>query len=86
MELREKIETALRSSMPIDLLRLNENQGISGFVVSSRFASMSSFDRQSLIDQILKAEPHPLTRAELRRVSLIVAFTPVEYEFKAGDF
>lgn len=76
MDLEEKIVTALGALTP-DFIRLEDDDGISGFVVSDMFAGMSSWDRQSKIDEILAAAA--LTREERRRILMISALTPREY-------
>ena len=72
--------------MPVELLELDEDDGISGYVVSPRFESLTSLDRQTLLDQIWLAHPHTLTRAERRQILMIAALTPCEYESIANDF
>jgi hypothetical protein len=79
MGVKEKIIKALLRPLNAEYIRLEDDDGISGFVVSPQFAGMSSLDRQSLIDQTLGKGPTPLTPKEQRQILLIAALTPVEY-------
>jgi acid stress-induced BolA-like protein IbaG/YrbA len=76
MDLKEKIVTALSQVLEIDYVRLEDDDGISGFVVSPRFEGTSSLDRQLLIDQALQS----FTPEERRQVLMIAGLTPVEYD------
>jgi hypothetical protein len=78
MDLKDRIMSALRPALQADYVRLEDDDGISGFVVSSRFKGMSSLDRQEQIDKVLKNSD--LTREERRRVLMIAGLTPEEYE------
>jgi hypothetical protein len=80
MDIDDKILKALSRYLPVEHLRLQEEDGISGFVVSSEFQGMSSLDRQELIDKALNEGSDALTPEERRRVLMIAALTPVEYE------
>jgi hypothetical protein len=80
MDIKEKIEEALRRSFRPDVLRLEDDGGISGFVVSSEFRGMAAIDRQTLLHRVLRDPPVKLSRAELRRVLGIAALTPAEYD------
>ena len=55
MDLKDKIVTALSQVLEIEYIRLEEDDGISGFVVSPRFEEMSALDRQKLIDEALQS-------------------------------
>ncbi len=76
MDLKDKIVTALSQFLEIDYIRLEEDDGISGFVVSPRFEGTSSMDRQGLIDEALQS----FTPEERRQVLMIAGLTPVEYD------
>ncbi len=76
MDLEDKILTALRALEP-EYMRLEDDDGISGFIVTRAFAGMSSWDRQGKIDEALEAAA--LTREEKRRVLMIAGLTPTEY-------
>jgi hypothetical protein len=79
MDLRKKIASKLSQSLGDAYVRLEDDDGISGFVVSPRFKGMSSLNRQGLIDDILDNGPDPLSKEKRRRVLMIAALTPVEY-------
>jgi hypothetical protein len=80
MDVKEKIIKALLRPLDAAYIRLENDDGISGFVVSPQFVGMSSLDRQSLIDETLSKGPVPLTPKERRQVLMIAALTPVEYD------
>lgn len=78
MALKKKLEAALRHSLAPDLIDLVDEDGITGYVVSTKFQRMTALNRQKLIQRSLCEAPHPLLPAELRRVLLIVPLTPME--------
>jgi acid stress-induced BolA-like protein IbaG/YrbA len=80
MDLRFKIEKALREALKIDYVRLEDDDGIAGFVVSPQFKGVSSLDRQQRIDDALNKAADPLSLEERRRVFMIAGLTPAEYE------
>ncbi len=80
MDLKEKVEAALNGAVVASRIRLEEDNGISGFVVSADFRGMSALDRQTLIDNALRSSSVKLTKPELRRILAIAALTPAEYE------
>ncbi|MBI1900640.1 MAG: hypothetical protein HYS13_05960 [Planctomycetia bacterium] len=80
MELKEKVKSALTRALQPESIRIEDDDGITGFVVSKRFERMSSLDRQELLDELLQKSPLQFSPKELRRVLLIAALTPVEYE------
>ena len=79
MDLREKVKQVLRSSLDLDQIRLVDEDGIYGYVVSERFYDVSPLDRQKLIDKALRNGPAKLTKAERRRILAIAPLTPAEY-------
>ena len=79
MELRDKVKAALEGALEPQLVDLQDDDGIIGCVVSSRFRRMEAIDRQFLIDDILKEPAAGLEPAERKKVILISAFTPEEY-------
>jgi hypothetical protein len=79
VDIRKKIANALSQSLEDAYIRLEDDEGISGFVVSPGFKGMSSLDRQRLIDDILDKAPDPFSKEERRRVLMIAALTPVEH-------
>jgi len=70
----------LREPLEAAYIRLENDDGISGFIVSPRFEGMSAFDRQALIEQTLSNGPSPLNKEERRQVLMIAGLTPVEYD------
>jgi acid stress-induced BolA-like protein IbaG/YrbA len=80
VEIKKKIAKALSQSLKDAYVRLEDDDGISGFVVSPHFKGMTSLDRQKLIDDILDHAPDPLSKEERRRVLMIAALTPVEHD------
>ena len=79
MDLKEKVAQALDRFFEPDHIRLLNDDGVYGYVVSSRFQKMAALDRAKLIDQALRKSSPKLTKAELREVMAIAALTPVEY-------
>jgi hypothetical protein len=77
--LKEKVEEALRRHLQLDLVKLVDDEGISGFVVSEKFQGMRAIDRQTLIHKALRDPAVKFTKAERRRILGIAAATPVEY-------
>ena len=80
MGLTDKIADALHKSLRAEYLRLDNDDGISGFVVSPQFENISAIDRQRLIDEALPNAPDPLSAEEQRQVLMIAGLTPLEYE------
>ena len=80
MDVRAKIVNLLSESFKVDYVRLEEDDGISGFVVSPEFLGVSSLDRQRMIETALRQRANPLTPQENRQILMIAALTPVEYD------
>jgi hypothetical protein len=80
MVLEEKVTKALHRSIQDARVFLIDNDGISGFVVSTHFRGMPAIDRQTVIDKALRDPAVKLSKGELRRVLAIAALTPAEYE------
>jgi acid stress-induced BolA-like protein IbaG/YrbA len=80
VDLKEKVVEALRSCIVPDLIDLEDDDGISGVVVSAGFRGMSALDRQRLIHKALHSSSDKFSKAELRQVLAIAALTPAEYE------
>lgn len=78
MDLKEKITKALFQTFEPEYLRLEDDDGISGFVVSRYFKEMPAIDRQARIEQTLQNAP--LAREERRRILMIAGITPEEYD------
>jgi acid stress-induced BolA-like protein IbaG/YrbA len=79
MELKEKVERALRNQFQVDYLDLVDNEGITGVMVSPDFEGVGRLDRHRRIDRALRDRSGKLTRREQDRVVLIAPFTPTEY-------
>ncbi len=80
MGLPDKIVAALQTPLGAEYIRLDDDDGISGFVVSRRFENVSTLDRQQLIDEALRDAPDPLSQEEQRQILIIAGLTPREYE------
>ncbi len=80
MELREKVLTILRKALEVRHARLEDDDGITGFVVSPQFQGMTSLDRQELIDDAFRRATDLLASEERRQILMIAALTPAEYE------
>jgi len=80
MDIREKIIEALSGAFTVDYVRLDDDDGITGFVVSPRFQGMSTLDRQLLIEDALRKTTTRLTPQEVRQVLMIAGLTPAEYD------
>ena len=80
MDIRNKIIKALTESFPVDYARLEDDDGITGFVVSPQFQGMSALDRQGLIEEALRRTSTRITPEEQRRVLMIAGLTPAEYD------
>ena len=80
MGLTEKVTDALQKSLGADYIRLDNDDGISGFVVSRQFEKVSMLDRQQLIDEALRNAAEPLSAEEQRKILMIAGLTPLEYE------
>jgi hypothetical protein len=79
MGVKEKIIKALLRPLNAEYIRLEDDDGISGFVVSPRFVGMAPLDRQSLIEKILSKASTLLTTKERRQILMVAGVTPVEY-------
>ncbi len=79
MDTKDKLTLALMELLKCEYLRLEDEDGISGFVVSSLFEGMSHLDRQMRIDEAIRKSPNPLTAKECRNVLMIAGLTPDEY-------
>lgn len=77
MDLKDKIIEALVQSLEPEYVRLEDDDGISGFVVSSRFKETSMMDRQGMIEEVLQQAS--LTPKERRQILMIAGLTPEEY-------
>ena len=80
MDVKDKVIAALRDGLDVHYVRLEGDDGITGFVVSPRFQEMSSLDRQLLIENALENAKKPLSFRDRRQVLMIAGLTPEEYE------
>jgi stress-induced morphogen len=80
VDLKEKVTVALNGAVADARIRLEDDDGISGFVVSTAFRGMSALDRQTLIDKALRNSAVKLSKQERRNILAIAALTPAEYE------
>jgi acid stress-induced BolA-like protein IbaG/YrbA len=80
VDLKEKVTVALKGAVANARIRLEDDDGISGFVVSAEFRGMSSLDRQTLIDKALRNSAVKFFKQERRNILAIAALTPAEYE------
>jgi stress-induced morphogen len=80
VDLKEKVEQALRNHFQVEQIRLVDDDGISGYVVSPDFKGVETVDRQDRIARALRDPSVKLTRREQRRVLLIAPWTPVEFD------
>jgi hypothetical protein len=72
----KKLRRILRQEFPKpDKLRLRDEDGVIGHVISSRFKAMDTMDRVNLIWDLLDKE---LTREERKKVVIMIALTPQE--------
>jgi hypothetical protein len=78
MDIKDKIIKALLQELKPEYIRLEDDDGISGFVVSRQFEDVSTLDRQGRIEEALSKAS--LTQEDRRQVLMIAGLTPEEYE------
>jgi hypothetical protein len=78
VDVKDKIMKALWDNLETPYIRLEEDDGISGFVVSPRFEGMPMLDRQAVIDDAISKGPIPLSPEEKRHILMIAGLTPAE--------
>jgi len=79
VDLQKKVTDALTLALRPDYVRLEDDGGVSGIVVSPIFASKSAVERQGMIDSALRSSAR-LTQEDLRNILAIAALTPAEFE------
>ena len=79
MDLQKKVERLLQAAFDPEEIRLEEDDGISGYVISRRFRGMESFDRQGMIYDALHDPSVDLQPSEIRQILAIAALTPEEF-------
>ena len=82
MDLCKKVKRALKTAFYADVVELENDDGISGFVVSAMFDDRDMLDRQAMIESALTVPSAKLTPDERRSVMFIAAFAPAEHAFK----
>lgn len=86
MNLREKVTRILQEAFQPEQVVLEDDEaGMTGYLISTRFSGMNSIDRQGLIYDALRAKEAKLSKAELRRILAIAPVTPEEYALHAPD-
>jgi len=78
MDLKDRIVNVLMQSLHAEYVRLEDDDGLTGFVVARMFEGMSAIDRQEKIEEALQNAS--FSREERRRVIMIAALTPAEYD------
>jgi hypothetical protein len=79
MDLKEKVTLALERGLGAEQVDLDDDDGISGYVVAEGFRGLESIDRQTMIEKALRSGPRKITKPEFRRVIAIAGLTPEEY-------
>ncbi len=79
MEVRQKVERALKQYFSPTLVDVEDDEGIIGIVVAERFRRMQPMDRQVEIRSALRRPEAHLSKNDLRQVLIIVPLTPEEY-------
>lgn len=79
MDLVEKVKHILGGAVAVEDIKLEDDGGVIGYVVSNDFQGLEFVDRQMKIHKALRTAPEPLTAAEIRRVAAIAALTPDEF-------
>ena len=77
MDVRDKVLSALSEALDPEYVRLEDDDGISGFVVARQFRNMSTLDRQEMIGKAVSKAG--LNQQERRQVLMIAGLTPEEY-------
>lgn len=80
MELTDRIINALNEALHVEYYRLDDDDGVSGFVVSPQFENLSSQDRQRLIDKAIQGAADAFSDEERRQIVMIAGITPLEYD------
>ena len=80
MALVDKVTAALRDALRAEYIRLEIDDGVSGYVVSREFEGKSTLDRQRIIDDAIRGAADPITAEEQREILMIAGLTPNEYD------
>ena len=80
MEVKDEIVNVLQKTLRAEYIRLDDDDGISGFIVSRDFEGMPTLERQQLIDKML----HDFKKTQVNEgqspILMIAGITPSEYE------
>lgn len=79
MDLVERVKRILESALVVEDIKLEDDGGVIGYVVSNGFQGLEFVDRQMKIHKALRSGPEPLVASDLRRVAAIAALTPDEF-------
>jgi acid stress-induced BolA-like protein IbaG/YrbA len=79
VDLVERVKHILERALAVEDIKLEDDGGLIGYVVSNDFQGLEFVDRQMKIHKALRTGPEPLAAAELRRVAAIAALTPDEF-------
>jgi stress-induced morphogen len=79
VETVRKVKRALQRAFQPDTIKLEDDEGIIGVVVSDQFRQVESIDRQMLIDKALRDPSSHLSQEEIRRVLAIAPMTRAEF-------
>jgi acid stress-induced BolA-like protein IbaG/YrbA len=86
MDLQEKVTRILQEAFqPEQVVLEDDDAGMTGYLISTRFSGMNSIERQGLIYDALRAKEANLSKAELRRILAISPVTPEEFAVHSAD-
>ena len=80
MDLKDKVTEALHQALTPELILLEDDDGISGYVVSKLFHGMPALERQDLIERAVRNSPSKLTKSDERHILAIAGISPAEYD------
>jgi acid stress-induced BolA-like protein IbaG/YrbA len=69
----------LQAAFDPEEIRLEEDDGISGYVISRKFRGLEAIDRQGMIYDALHDPAVDLQPEEMRQIPAIAALTPEEF-------
>jgi len=79
VDLQKRIERVLQAAFDPEEIRLEQDDGISGYVISRRFRGMEAVDRQGMIYDALHDPSVDLQPEDMRQILAIAALTPEEF-------
>jgi hypothetical protein len=80
MDLVQRVKRLLRRRFAPADIKLDDDDGVTGYIVSPMLRGKSSLERQTEIDEVLRDASARLSQEDLSRILLIAALTPVEFE------